>query len=65
VIQILLANILWHILPFSMWELLYWATRIFSLIVLAAWIFLMVQAYNRKKFVIPIIGPIAEKQANA
>ena len=32
---------------------------------LAAWIFLMVQAYNGKRFVIPIIGPIAEKQANA
>ena len=27
------------------------------------WIFLMYKAYNREKFVIPVIGPIAEKQA--
>ena len=27
------------------------------------WIFLMYKAYNREKFVIPVLGPIAEKQA--
>jgi len=27
------------------------------------WLFLMYKAYNREKFVIPIIGPLAEKQA--
>ena len=29
------------------------------------WLFLMYKAYNKEKFVIPIIGPFAEKQANA
>jgi uncharacterized membrane protein len=27
------------------------------------WVFLMYKAYNREKFVIPILGPLAEKQA--
>ena len=27
------------------------------------WLFLMYKAYNREKFVIPVLGPIAEKQA--
>ena len=64
VIQIFLSQILWHMLPISMWELWYWTVRIFSLLILVAWIFLMVQAYNNKRFVIPIIGGIAEQQAN-
>ncbi len=29
------------------------------------WLFLMYKAYNKEKFVIPLIGPLAEKQANA
>ena len=29
------------------------------------WLFLMYKAYNKEKFVIPIIGPLAEKQAGA
>lgn len=29
------------------------------------WLFLMYKAYNREKLVLPIIGPLAEKQAGA
>jgi uncharacterized membrane protein len=29
------------------------------------WLFLMYKAYNKEKFVLPVIGPLAEKQANA
>ncbi len=29
------------------------------------WLFLMYKAYNKEKFVIPLIGPLAEKQAGA
>ncbi len=43
---------------------------IFSLLALpiwlamvCAWLFLMYKAYNKEKFVIPVIGPLAEKQA--
>lgn len=31
----------------------------------ALWLFLMYKAYNREKFVLPLIGPLAEKQAGA
>ena len=31
---------------------------------LALWILLMYKAYNREKWVLPIVGPLAEKQAN-
>ena len=31
--------------------------------VLCAWLLLMYKAYNREKLVLPVIGPIAEKQA--
>jgi uncharacterized membrane protein len=30
---------------------------------LVLWVFLMYKAYNNEKFVLPIIGPLAEKQA--
>jgi uncharacterized membrane protein len=36
---------------------------IFGLAVLGVWLFLMFKAYNNQKFVLPIIGPLAEKQA--
>ena len=36
---------------------------LFSLACLALWIFLMYKAYNNEKFVLPVIGPLAEKQA--
>jgi uncharacterized membrane protein len=31
----------------------------------ALWLFLMYKAYNKEKFVLPVIGPLAEKQAGA
>ncbi len=30
---------------------------------LALWIFMMYKAYNNEKFVLPVIGPLAEKQS--
>jgi uncharacterized membrane protein len=30
---------------------------------IGGWLFLMYKAYNREKFVLPVIGPLAEKQA--
>ena len=29
------------------------------------WLFLMYKAYNKEKFLLPIVGPLAEKQAGA
>jgi uncharacterized membrane protein len=32
---------------------------------LALWIYMMYKAYNKEKVVLPVIGPLAEKQANS
>jgi len=37
----------------------------FSLGALALWLFLMYKAYNKERFVLPVIGPLAEKQAQS
>jgi uncharacterized membrane protein len=29
------------------------------------WLFLMFKAYNKEKFMLPVVGPLAEKQANS
>jgi uncharacterized membrane protein len=34
-----------------------------ELVVFAGWLYLMYSAYNNQKFVLPLIGPLAEKQA--
>ena len=36
---------------------------VFGLGMLGLWLFMMYKAYNNEKFVLPIIGPLAEKQA--
>ncbi len=38
---------------------------VFALACFASWLFLMYKAYNNEKFMLPVIGPIAEKQANS
>ena len=44
-------------LIFSLLSLPIWLAMV------CAWLFLMYKAYNKEKFVIPVIGPLAEKQA--
>lgn len=52
-------------LPFIGWliDILLWLA--FSLGVLVLWLFLMYKAYNRERFVLPVIGVWAEKQAHS
>ena len=52
-------------LPFIGWlvDILLWLA--FSLGVLVLWLFLMYKAYNRERFVLPVIGAWAEKQAQS
>ena len=45
---------------FWMFTSFFWLIR---LGILAAWFFLMYKAYNNERFMLPIIGPIAAKQA--
>ena len=56
------ASVLMHI-PVLGWliDILGW--MVFSLGALIAWLMLMYKAYNNEKLVLPIIGPLAEKQA--
>jgi uncharacterized membrane protein len=41
----------------------YYIGRLVSLAGLVLWVFLMYKAYNNEKLVLPVIGPLAEKQA--
>jgi len=43
--------------------MLLWVVFLFASF--GGWLFLMYKAYNKEKFLLPIIGPLAEKQAGA
>jgi uncharacterized membrane protein len=45
--------------PIGLW----WMTSLVHLAFFLIWLFLMWKAYNREKFLLPVIGPLAEKQA--
>ena len=57
-------SILWHI-PFLGWLVLFLLWPLISLAELILWLFLMYQAYLGKMFKLPVIGDMAEKQADA
>lgn len=52
-------------LPFIGWllDIVLWLA--FSCAVVGLWLFLMYKAYNKEKFVLPVIGEWAEKQARS
>lgn len=63
VIEILLSmfsGLLWAAHAGWMVGLLWW---VYELAVLIGWIYLMYSAYTNRKVVVPIVGPLAEKQA--
>jgi uncharacterized membrane protein len=45
---------------YAIWGLL---SRLVSLALFVGWIILVYKAYQREKFLMPVIGPLAEKQA--
>lgn len=51
--------------PFVGWLLYILLWLAFSLGVVGIWLFLMYKAYNRERFVLPVIGIWAEKQAQS
>jgi uncharacterized membrane protein len=51
--------------PFIGWLIYILLWTAFSLGVLALWLFLMYKAYNKERFVLPVIGAWAEKQAQS
>lgn len=52
-------------IPFIGWLIYILLWTAFSLGVLALWLFLMYKAYNKERFVLPVIGAWAEKQAQS
>jgi uncharacterized membrane protein len=52
-------------IPFIGWLIYILLWTAFSLGVLALWVFLMYKAYNKERFVLPVIGAWAEKQAQS
>jgi uncharacterized membrane protein len=51
------------LIPFIGWTVSVLLWPLFGLGTFALWVMLMYKAYNRERWVLPIIGPLAEKQA--
>ena len=49
--------------PFLGWLMAAVLSVCLSLVIFVGWLLLMWKAYNGEKFVLPVIGPMAEKQA--
>jgi uncharacterized membrane protein len=58
----IVSLILGHI-PFLGWLLIGVLWSVYGLAAFCLWIFLMYKAYQGERFVLPIVGPLAEKQA--
>jgi uncharacterized membrane protein len=56
------SAIMFAILPYSMAWLSLTVWRLVELGLVIGWIIMVVKAYQRQRFVMPIIGPLAEKQ---
>jgi uncharacterized membrane protein len=50
-------------MPMGMWSLWLLLSRLVELALFVGWVIMAVKAYQGSRFVMPIIGPIAEKQA--
>lgn len=57
-------SILWHI-PFLGWAIYFLLWPLIGLGELILWIILLLKAYQGQMFKLPVIGDMAEKQANA
>lgn len=56
-------GILFTILPYGVWTIFHLIWRLVELAFVVGWIWMAVKAYQRDRFVMPIIGPMAAKQA--
>jgi uncharacterized membrane protein len=62
-IVLLIVMTILHFIPFIGTALALILYPLIGLCFFGLWLFLMYKAYNRERFVLPIIGPLAEKQA--
>jgi uncharacterized membrane protein len=53
---------IWALVPYAGWMInsLLWSA--FALAVFVLWLLLMYKAYNKERWVLPVVGPLAEKQ---
>jgi uncharacterized membrane protein len=62
IVLAIFSAIMLAILPYSMWWLWIMVGRLVELALFIGWIVMVVKAYQRQRYVMPIIGPLAEKQ---
>jgi uncharacterized membrane protein len=62
-VLVIVINILSFILPWFLSTLLWFVLMIGGLGIFVLWLVLMLKAYQGSKLVLPIVGPLAEKQA--
>ncbi|MBI3210488.1 MAG: hypothetical protein HYZ37_16510 [Candidatus Solibacter usitatus] len=63
VVVYIVEAMLMSIMPTFITILIGFAWLLIGLGSMAVWLFLMIRAYNGQKWVLPIVGPLAEKQA--
>ena len=63
IVPSIISGVILSSLSFGLWSIFHMIYLVFDLAVLAAWIFLMFKAYNNQRVVLPIVGPLAEKQS--
>jgi uncharacterized membrane protein len=65
-VGIVFSMFIWNIgYGFGLWTLITMVYLVFRLAMFVLWLYVMFKAYNGQKFMLPVIGPIAEKQANS
>lgn len=60
----IVGGIMLAALPFGMWWLWHMVGLLVWLAFLAIWVFLLIKAYQGERWKLPVIGDMAEKQAN-
>jgi uncharacterized membrane protein len=64
-IGIVFSMFVWTIsYGFGLWTMVTMVYLVFRLAMFVLWLFVMFKAYNGQRFMLPIIGQFAEKQAN-
>jgi len=64
-IAVTIVTIMFHAVSFSLGLMVGALHLLVSLLFLLIWLFMMWKSYQGEKVVLPIIGPLAEKQANS
>jgi uncharacterized membrane protein len=61
-IAVAIVSQVWALIPFAGWVIGSVVWSAFGVGVFVLWLVLMYKAYNREKWILPLVGPLAEKQ---